>query len=167
MDRRRHRRRRRDRRALPARRRRGRAPPARRLPVRRRRHRAARAAAIAVQLESLAAAATEARPAYGAPRSLAELLRARAAFFGGACVVDPARPDVRVPDSRPDPAAYAVPLDFYAAYHVPFFATWAACERAAALAATGDRPAARALLEPLAARAPGRTWLERAAAAYR
>jgi hypothetical protein len=60
-----------------------------------------------------------------------------------------------------------VPVDFFAAYHVPFFATWAICERAAALAKTGDRAGARALLESWAARAPNRTWLVRAAESYR
>ena len=68
---------------------------------------------------------------------------------------------------KPDPAAYGAPLDFYAAYHVPFFATWAVCERAAALAATGDRAGARALLESYARRAPNRAWLVKAAASYR
>jgi serine/threonine-protein kinase len=127
----------------------------------------ARAGEIAGQLEALAAAATPARPAFGAPGALAALVRARAAFFGGACVVDPARPDVRVADGAPDPEAYAVPVDFPAAYHVPFFATWAICERAAALAATGDRAEARELLEGYAKRAPNRTWLVRAAESYR
>jgi tetratricopeptide (TPR) repeat protein len=127
----------------------------------------ARAGEIAAQLEALAEAATEERPAYGAPRALAALVRARAAFLGGGCVVDPARPDVRVAEPRPDPAAYDLPLDFYAAYHVPFFATWAVCERAAALAAVGDRAGARAVLEAHASRAPNRTWLVKAAEAYR
>ncbi len=127
----------------------------------------ARAGELAAELEALAEAATEARPAYGAPGALAALVRARAAFFGGACLVDPARPDVRVEKARPDPAAYAVPLDFYAAYHVPFFATWAVCERAAALTARGDRAGARALLEPHARRAPNRAWLLKALEAYR
>jgi hypothetical protein len=117
-------------------------------------------------------------------------VRARAAFFGGACIVDPARPDVRPPRPEPAPApapqpfgpspappppapkppddaAYTAPLDFYAAYHVPFFATWAVCERAAARAAAGDPAGARALLEPYAKRAPNRAWLEKALAGYR
>jgi len=59
-----------------------------------------------------------------------------------------------------------VPLDFYAAYHVPFFATWQVCERAAALGAAGDRAGARAALAEVAARAPNRRWVEQAAAAY-
>jgi len=127
----------------------------------------ARAGEIAGQLDALADAATELRPAYGAPRSLAALVRARAAFFGGGCVVEPTRSDVLVASPKPDPAAYGGPLDFYAAYHVPFFATWAACEKAAALAATGDRAGARALLEGYARRAPNRAWLVKAAEAYR
>jgi len=49
---------------------------------------------------------------------------------------------------------------------VPFFATWQVCERAAALAAAGDRAGARAALAEVAARAPNRTWVEAAAAAY-
>jgi tetratricopeptide (TPR) repeat protein len=127
----------------------------------------ARAGEIAAQLDALSDAATEARPAYGDPRSLAALVRARTAFFGGACVVEPSRSDVLVASPRPDPEAYGAPLDFYAAYHVPFFATWAVCERAAALAATGDRAGARALLESYAKRAPNRAWLVKAAEAYR
>jgi len=127
----------------------------------------ARAGEAAGQLEALAAAATEARPPFGAPGALAALVRARAAFFGGACVVDPARPDVRIPDGVPDPDAYSVPVDFFAAYHVPFFATWAVCERAAALAKVGDRAGARALLEGYATRAPNRAWLVKAAESYR
>ena len=62
-------------------------------------------------------------------------------------------------EGRIDPATYDVPIDFYAAYHVPFFATWQACERAAALAARGDRAGAAAVLQPIATRAPGRSWL--------
>ena len=127
----------------------------------------ARAGEIAGQLDALADAATDVRPAYGAPRSLAALVRARAAFFGGACLVDPARADVRPPSpAPPDDTAYTAPLDFFAAYHVPFFATWAVCERAAARAAAGDPAGARALLEPYAKRAPNRAWLERTLARY-
>jgi tetratricopeptide (TPR) repeat protein len=116
------------------------------------------APAIADDLERLAADATDVEPAYGAPASLAGLVRARARFFGGGCLVDekpaPAPADVAALD-----AMYAAPLDFYAAYHVPFFATWAICERAALRAATGDRAGAAMLLRPVAERAPGRTWL--------
>ena len=61
---------------------------------------------IAKQLDALAAEATETQPAYGDPASLASLVRARA---NGGCV--------RV----------AGPLDFYATYHVPLFATWTRC----------------------------------------
>jgi len=63
--------------------------------------------------------------------------------------------------------AYAAPVDFFAAYHVPFFATWQVCERAALLAATGDRAGAVALLGPIAARAPNRSWLLDTLARYR
>jgi tetratricopeptide (TPR) repeat protein len=128
-----------------------------------------RAAEIAGQLDALAAAATDVRPAYGAPRSLAALVRARDVFFGGGCVVDPQRFSSDRPRNPgpPDEAAYAVPLDFFAAYHVPFFATWAVCERAAARARAGDRDGARALLEPYAKRAPNRAWLAQTIATYR
>ena len=114
----------------------------------------ARAEAMAAALDALAAEATPALPAYGAPRALAALVRARAKFFAGACVM---------PGSgQPDPAlatTYDVPLDFYAAYHIPYVATWAVCERAGLAAATGDRAAAVEILEPVATRAPNRGWL--------
>ncbi|NVB83691.1 MAG: protein kinase, partial [Kofleriaceae bacterium] len=64
---------------------------------------------IATQLDALAAEATPTLPAYGNPASLAALVRARAKFFGGGCVVEPAEPASTV-----DEAAYDAPLDFYA-----------------------------------------------------
>ncbi len=98
---------------------------------------------IATQLDALAASATELEPAYGAPASLAALVRARAHFFGGGCVVDPARePKASGPL---DEAAYAMPRDFFAAYHLPFFASWGICERAALLMSQGHRDEAEAL----------------------
>jgi tetratricopeptide (TPR) repeat protein len=107
---------------------------------------------IVTQLDALAAASTPQRPAYGNPAALASLVRARQTFFGGACVA-------LTTDGAPpaDDHAYRVPLDFYVAYHVPFFSTWATCERAAVLAAKGDRAGARALLEPIAA---NRWWVK-------
>jgi serine/threonine protein kinase len=114
---------------------------------------------IAGQLDELASQAQPTRPSYGSPTSLARLVRARIHFFGGGCVVDPTRPDVATPPSAIDEARYTAPLDFYGAYHVPFFATYALCERAALLASEGDRAGARAVLEPVAKRAPDRTWL--------
>ena len=120
---------------------------------------------IARELDALSAAATPTRPAYGAPASLARLVRARGQFFGGGCLVQPA------PIATDPPlelaASYAVPLDFYAAYHVPFFATYAPCEHAALLAARGDKASAVKILEAIAARAPGRTWILETADRYR
>jgi tetratricopeptide (TPR) repeat protein len=107
------------------------------------------------ELDTLA----EARPTYGAPASLAALVRARTHFFGGACLVDPHRPDVATPPTEVDLAAYSAPLDFFAAYHIPFFSTWSACERAALFVARGDRARAAELLNQIASRAPGREWL--------
>jgi tetratricopeptide (TPR) repeat protein len=115
--------------------------------------------AFAAELDTLAGEAMPTKPAYGAPSSLAALLRARTQFFGGACVIDPARADVATPLGAIDDKAYDVPLDFYASYHVPFFATWSVCERAALRAARGDKAGARALLEPIANRAPNRSWI--------
>jgi serine/threonine protein kinase/tetratricopeptide (TPR) repeat protein len=116
----------------------------------------AQAEPIAAQLDALAQLASDTQPAYGSPRALAQLVRARAQFFGGACLV------ATHPGAPPDPtsvlAAYAAPVDFYAAYHLPFFTTWQLCEHAALLALT-DPAAAFALLEPVATRAPHRTWL--------
>ncbi len=120
----------------------------------------------ATQLDALATAATPAQPAYGAPASLAKLVRARARFFGGACVKDASPHD---PSALTDPqltVAYAAPLDFYAAYHVPFFATWALCERAALLAANGDRVGAAGVLRAIADRAPNRSWIAKALTLY-
>ncbi len=125
------------------------------------------AAQAASELDALAAAATPARPAYGAPASLAKLVRARARFFGGACLLPSTSPEA---GALTDPAlgvAYAARLDFYAAYHVPYFATWAVCERAALLAANGDRAGAASLVRTVAERAPNRTWLETTLAGYR
>ena len=124
----------------------------------------AQAEAIAKELDGLAAEAVPTRPAYGAPDSLAALVRARATFFGGGCVVAPQRADVA---GEVDERVYEVPLDFYAAYHVPFFASWAVCERAALRAARGDRAGAVELLEPVATKAPGREWLLEAVERYR
>jgi hypothetical protein len=120
----------------------------------------AQADAVAQELDALAAEAMPTRPAYGAPAALAQLVRARTQFFGGACIVDPTRADVATPAGAIDEAAYDVPLDFYAAYHVPFFATWTVCEKAALLASRGDRVAAANALRAVAMKAPGRSWLD-------
>jgi Flp pilus assembly protein TadD len=61
---------------------------------------------IAAQLDALDAQATDLVPAYGSPAALARLIRVRA---HGGCL----------------PASG--PVDFYATYHVPLFAKWAAC----------------------------------------
>jgi tetratricopeptide (TPR) repeat protein/predicted Ser/Thr protein kinase len=115
----------------------------------------------ATQLDTLA---SDDAP-YGAPATLAALVRARAHFFGGGCVIDPKRE--QAVSGPTDDSAYALPLDFYAAYHLPFFATWAPCEQAALLASRGDRGAASALLHAIAGRAPARTWLLNTLAGYR
>jgi serine/threonine protein kinase len=128
-----------------------------------------RTEAAAAELDALARAASDIAPAYGAPAQLARLLRVRAVFFGGACVVA-ASPPVAPVEAAAAAAldeALAGELDFYASYHVPFFATWQVCERAALAAATGDKARAASLLGPVAERAPGRTWLLDDLAAYR
>ena len=111
----------------------------------------------ATQLDALAAEATDLHPAYGNPAELAALVRARAHFFGGGCVTT-ADPSL---DGAVDEHVYDLPLDFFAAYHVPYFATWPVCEHAALLAAHGDKQAAGVLLRSVADRAPNRTWLPR------
>jgi tetratricopeptide (TPR) repeat protein len=118
--------------------------------------------AATAQLDRLASGGTADNPPYGNPAALATLLRARATFFGGGCIVPP-EPDVRADHGRLDPALYDVPLDFYAAYHVPLFATYAACEKAAVLAANGNRAGAATLLTDIANRGSNRTWLVEAA----
>jgi tetratricopeptide (TPR) repeat protein len=120
-----------------------------------------RAEEIAAALEKLADEAVPTKPAYGAPRSLAAWVRARARFFGGGCVVDVA------PTGAADESAYTMPPDFYSAYHIPFMATWAVCEQAALRVSKGDKAGAAALLEPIEKRAPNRTWLQNALARYR
>lgn len=112
---------------------------------------------VAAKLDQLAAAATPTRPAYGSPASLATLVRARATFFGGACVRKGDGDAAGV-----DEDAYAVKLDFYGAYHVPLFASYQTCEHAAWKAARGDKAGAAAVLDA-AKKAPGRTWLEQVA----
>lgn len=113
------------------------------------------------ELEALAAAATPTRPPYGNPASLAALVRAHRRFIGGGCLGPRPTP---TPTLTADAVAtierdLAQPLDFPATYHVPFFATWAVCERAWLAHATGDHDAALALLIAATERAPNRWWL--------
>ncbi|MBA3538052.1 MAG: hypothetical protein H0T79_00340, partial [Deltaproteobacteria bacterium] len=117
-------------------------------------------------LDALAAEVSETRPAYGAPASLAALVRARGEFLGGGCLVPPSGV---APSGDPARlvAAYSAPLDFYAAYHVPFFAAWAVCEHAALFASRNDRARAADLLGPIATRAPNRRWLVETLQRYR
>jgi serine/threonine protein kinase len=113
----------------------------------------------AAELDGLAATASAIDPAYGEPAQLAALARARTRFFGGGCLVPPPPAPLPAGDvAAALDAVYRGPVDFYAAYHVPFFATWATCERAALLAGH-DRPRARTLLQATADRGPGRWWL--------
>ena len=123
------------------------------------------AESAAAELDALAAQASATQPAYGEPAALARLVRARARFFGGACIAPP--DGQRPPHAELDEAAYLAPVDFYAAYHVPYFATWPLCERAALAAARGDRARAVELLRPVVERAPHRTWLADTLASYR
>jgi tetratricopeptide (TPR) repeat protein len=112
------------------------------------------------QLEALAAAVTPTRPPYGAPAALAALVRAHQAFTAGGCIGPRPPPPAELAAFAPQVERdLSVPLDFYAGYHVPFFATWAVCERAWLARYTGDVDRARALLHPVATRASGRWWL--------
>jgi tetratricopeptide (TPR) repeat protein len=111
------------------------------------------------ELDALAAAASELAPAYGDPASLADLLRAHQRFPGAGCLkvtAPPAPPDEALAELD---AAWTAPSDFYAVYHVPFFASWATCERALLAWARGDPRGAAEILAPVAERAPGRSWL--------
>ncbi len=118
----------------------------------------AMAPAAISQLDALAAASSALAPAYGDPAQLAGLLRARASFDGGGCL-RPATAPLAPPDRAALEPAYAAPPDFYAVYHLPLFASWATCERAALAAFAGAPDEALALLAPIAERAPGRWWL--------
>jgi len=113
----------------------------------------ASAQAIA-QLEQLATDATPTKPAYGAPASLAKLLSVAQQFASGGCVLPPGPQNAAGIDEH----VYDVKVDFYGAYHVPFFATYAVCEHAALLQARYDSQAA-ALLDAVKQKAPGRSWL--------
>jgi serine/threonine protein kinase/tetratricopeptide (TPR) repeat protein len=115
-----------------------------------------RAEEIALHLDSLSTAAMPTLPAYGAPASLAALLRARAKFFGGACLVAEASGE----PAAVDESVYEAQLDFYAAYHVPFFATWSLCELAMSKAMKGDRAKAIEMLRAASAHGTSRHWLD-------
>jgi tetratricopeptide (TPR) repeat protein len=107
---------------------------------------------VAAEIDRLASEAGPTNPAYGSPGSLAALVRARARFFGGACLVHGDR------QGTVAEAVYDMPKDFYATYHVPFFATWSVCEQAALRLMRGERDRAVELLHSVAAKAP-RTWI--------
>ncbi len=114
------------------------------------------------QLDVLHPDSDDEPPPYGSPISLRLLVMRANEFLAGGCIVDPTRKDLqpyRADHVIGPPTEYEGAVDFYAAYHVPFFATWAVCEEAALLAAQGKRAEAAALLRPVAERAPGRTWL--------
>jgi serine/threonine protein kinase len=117
-------------------------------------------ARAAAALDALAAESTDIHPAYGEPASLAALVRARTKFFGGACVRDVPTP-MTIDDATAAELAraYAMPRDFFASYHVPFFVTWADCEAASLAMVRGDNARARTLLTSHT-RAPGRWWIE-------
>jgi tetratricopeptide (TPR) repeat protein/predicted Ser/Thr protein kinase len=110
---------------------------------------------VVAQLEELAAAATPTKPAYGSPASLAKLVGVAQQFAAGGCVSPAGAQHADGIDER----VYDVKVDFYGAYHVPFFATYAVCEHAALLKARGDEPGAQRLLDAVAHKAPGRAWL--------
>jgi hypothetical protein len=110
---------------------------------------------VSAQLEQLAAEATPTKPAYGAPASLAKLAGVARQFAAGGCVLPVGAQHADGVDEH----VYDVKLDFYGAYHVPFFATYAVCEHAALLKARGDAAAAEQLLDTVRKKAPGRAWL--------
>ncbi len=108
---------------------------------------------ILVELERLEAAGTDITPPYGFPDHLANLLRARQLFFGGGCLAAVAE------EAAPaHPAEVARLLassgDFYAAYHLPFFSTYALCEQSALARSVADPARAQSLTAPFATR-PG------------
>lgn len=73
----------------------------------------------AAQLDALAAEATDLQPAYGDPAELAALVRGYALLPHGSCDEAVRKPPTA---SSSEPAR-----DFFASYHVPFFAPWARC----------------------------------------
>ncbi len=102
---------------------------------------------IADQLDALAATGTDKNPAYGFPGNLARLLRARSLFDGGGCLA-PAEPSAGLTEEQADQVRRLLTgsRDFYASYHVPFFDSWALCERAALDRALGHaREAAQSI----------------------
>jgi len=115
---------------------------------------------ILVNLDALATAGTAKDPAYGFPANLARLLRARAIFDGGGCLA-PAGAGVAPTEEQTTEikALLDDSRDFYASYHVPFFASWALCERAALARALGNSDAAAQLLETVTMTRHGRGLL--------
>jgi tetratricopeptide (TPR) repeat protein len=113
---------------------------------------------IIAELEKLAGAGTALDPPYGFPLALANLLRARQIAFGGACLYAP-------DTDRPAPLSAALideaakllrgSRDFFAAYHLPFFGWYSACELANLGRAAG-RPDLLEALEVTGNVAPGR-----------
>jgi tetratricopeptide (TPR) repeat protein len=102
-----------------------------------------------LQLDALSSRGTLLKPAYGFPGNLARLLRARVLFDGGGCVREPAAAAVTPATAERVRALLEDADDFYASYHIPFFATYAECERAALLAASGKPGDAAAKLRAL------------------
>ena len=80
------------------------------------------------ELDKLASAGTKLRPAYGSPTSLANLLRARQLRFSGACKRTPEPKELSEESERKRAELLGGPPDFYATYHIPFFADYAKCE---------------------------------------
>ena len=120
-----------------------------------------RAEPAARELDRLAADATPLHPAYGAPASLAALLRARVQFFGGACIAAADRDDA----AHVDPAAYDSAARLLRRLSPPVLRDLGGVRARRAAARRGDRAAAAAVLAPIAARAH-RPWLDAALAGY-
>jgi serine/threonine protein kinase len=83
------------------------------------------------ELEKLEAAGSPLRPAYGFPGNLADLLRARKIHFAGGCRRDVAPPEISDADRARALELLEGGRDFFAQYHIPFFADYARCEREA------------------------------------
>lgn len=84
--------------------------------------------AAITELEALAAAGTPLRPPYGFPVKLANLLRARQLHFGGACRRDTSPAPIPADQMERVRALLGDGRDFFAQYHIPFFAEYASCE---------------------------------------
>ena len=80
------------------------------------------------ELDKLAAAGSPLRPPYGFPKNLANLLRAKKIHFAGGCRREQPEAQISAADAAKARELIDSGRDFFAQYHIPFFAEYARCE---------------------------------------